>query len=213
LPTRKKLTTVTEKQSIEPKRKAPVYNDRLSVLDFRPRKRKSALKLSERAPDDRKFVEYQMPSPMSTTSTSGTLESSRSSTPINTSPISAIAPESPWNAIGSAAKYEDVERYAMVLIDAVGDISSDEDDGDEAMGAELDGNDHVSSVAGIENEMEVSSTESPAEEDSPEAQEDDEEEEEEFEETAVVIAPSQDDETDDEWRPAYKPKLVSSSQF
>jgi hypothetical protein len=204
------LKSATEKQNIEPKRKAPVYNDRLSVLDFRPRKRKSALKLSERAPDDRKFIEYQMPSPMSTTSTSGTLESSRTGTPTDASPIDPVAPESPWDDVDSAPKDEDVQWYAMVLIDAVGDVSSDEGDESEVLGAELDGDDHVSFIAESKKAVQIDSSKFPVEEESSETQEVDEED---LEEPAVAFAIIEDDETDDDWRPAYKPKSVSSARF
>jgi hypothetical protein len=195
-------------QKLDAKKRKPVYNDRLSVLDFRTKKSKSP-KLSEKAPAERMFVEFQMPSPMS--STSEGVESSKTSTPTTASPVDVTVPKTPWDdvvdvKVDADFTAEDVQNAAQLLLDAINGVTSDEEDENEIMG-DLEETDDVVAVADKVRDKENDLSASAAKEDSSEAQEEDFEY---FEEPPLLPAPIDDDDTDDDWRPAYKPKSVSS---
>jgi hypothetical protein len=192
-------------QKLDAKKRKPIYNDRLAVLDFRPKKRKSP-KLSEKVLGEMKFVEFQMPSPTSTTSEG--VESSKSNTPTAASPVEIVAAKLRWDdgpdvKVDASSTTDDVGRAAQVLLDALGGISSDEEDESEILG-EPEEDDDVMAVP--ENLQEDDNLSAPSVIEGSEAQE---EADEDFEEPPLLPIAIDDDDTDDEWRPAYKPKPVS----
>jgi hypothetical protein len=185
------------------KKRAPtVYNDRLSVLDFRPKKQQKLVKAN--LASETKLIYRQMPSPLST---SETADSSRS-----TSPIEALTPKIEWHDTVFTSK--DIQNSAQILLDAAAAVTSDtEDDVFEILGAELE-NDRITDIAESVKKVanvgdEDHSSPSLIDEDSPEAEDESEEEsEEKFNELPLPLTVIDDDDTDDDWRPSNKPRPV-----
>jgi hypothetical protein len=221
-------------QKLEAKKRKPVYNDRLSVLDFRAKNRKS-LKLSEKVPGERRFVEFQMPSPLSTTSEGVGSTKTSTSTPTDSS-VDPVAEEplqddeadvmmdeadlqvdgADVHADGTDVKVDraDIKVDANFTTEDVQkaaqvlldaiDGVSSDEDDESEVSSELEGDDAAEKLREEEDDLSTSLVE----EDYSETQE---EAEEDFEGPRLLPAPF-DDESDDDWRPAYQPKAVSYLQ-